>query len=418
MTEHDCQSYRRERKPADGASTLNDRAACPSKRAAGVGAPLRRAVLTGLAGATVLLLPLSARAQAPAPRYGPPPPGYGAPAPRYGAPPPGYGAPAPRYGAPAPGYGAPPAYGYGYRAPYTAPASKDRTPLEIGTLYGVSIAYGAGLGIWLDAEANVKDPGVALIMPAVLGVAAPVGVYFLDQPSMPSGMPASIAAGLALGAGEGVGIASYQFVSADKAHAWGFRGLSRATALGATLGGIGGYALGYYVDPDPQSSVAVSSGAAWGAFLGGAFGYGASKAGVGYGLANDDAGLGGLVGYNVGMAAMAGLTMLYEPSWSQLGWMWAGGGIGAAVSLPVYLFYAGSSSPAKRGLLFTGTAVTLGIIAGGVFSAGSGSSSGVGSAQPDRERGAPGPHRLAVLTSVAPFTVPGGGGLELGGVLF
>jgi hypothetical protein len=379
----------------------------------------RKLRLAGLVGATALSMSFSAAAQAPPPGYGAPAPSYGAPAPGYTPPAPGYGAPAPSYGAPAPGYRPMPGYGappYGYR-PYTAPQSNERTPLEIGTLYGVSVAYGAGLGIWFDAEVDEKDPGVALIMPAVLGVAAPAGVYFLDQPSMPKGMPAAIAAGLALGGGEGVGIASYQFVSAKKADAWGFRGLSRATALGATIGGVGGYALGYFVDPDPQSSVAVTSGAAWGAFIGGAFGYGASKSGIGYGLANDDAGLGGLIGYNLGMAAMAGLTTVYEPTWNQLAWMWAGGGIGAVVSLPVYLLYGGSNST-KRGLLFTGTAVTLGIVAGGVFASGAVGHYSVASAEPDQDDGAPGPNRLAVLTSVAPFTVPGGGGLELGGVLF
>lgn len=382
----------------------------------------RKLELAGFAAAAALLVSFSAAAQAPPPGYGAPAPGYGAPAPApgYGAPAPRYGAPAPSYGAEPPGYRPGPGYGaapYGYRAPYAAPPSKDRTPLEIGVLYGVSVGYGAGLGIWLDAEADVKDPGVALIMPAVLGVAAPVGVYFLDQPSMPKGMPAAISAGLALGAGEGVGIASYQFVSASKADAWGFRGLTRATALGATLGGVGGYALGYFADPDPQSSVAVTSGAAWGAFIGGAFGYGASKLHIGYGRANDSAGLGGLIGYNLGMAAMGALSVVYEPTWNQLAWMWAGGGIGAVVSLPVYLFYGGSDST-KRGLLFTGTAVTLGIAAGGVFASGAVGHYSVASARPDRDHGAPGPHRMAVLTSVAPFTVPGGGGLELGGVLF
>lgn len=255
-------------------------------------------------------------------------------------------------------------------APYVAaPASdKKRSIAEIGTLYGVSVAYGVGVGVWLSNEIGIEDPGVFLIAPAVLGLAAPVGVYALDQPRMDEGLPASIAAGMVIGAGEGVGIAGYQFVTANREDAWGFRGLSRAMALGATLGAVGGYVLGYYQEPPPESSVLVTSGVVWGTLIGSAFGYGSSGAGLDYGMANDSAALGGLIGYNVGLAATAAFSVLTVPSFSQIGWMWAGAGIGAAVSLPVYLFYTGKDSPpAKRGLVFSGTAMSLGLIAGAVF---------------------------------------------------
>jgi len=373
-------------------------------------------LLGTLSGAAALLVAVGASAQAPPPGYGQPAPGYGQPAPGYGQPAPGYGQPAPGYGQPAPGYGQP-APGYGYQQPYPAPTrSTKRTTLEMGFLYGVSAAYGVGLGIWFDAEVGIKDPGVALITPAILGVGAPVGAYFLDDPEMERGMPASIAAGLALGAGEGIGIASYQFVTADKADAWGFRGLSRATALGATLGGIGGYALGYFQAPEPQSSVLVSSSAMWGTAIGAMFGYGASAKGVGYGLANDSAGLGGLIGYNVGMVAAAAVSLVYVPGWSQLGWMWGGAGIGAAVSLPVYLFYAGKDGPpAKRGLLFTATATTLGLAAGAVFASGAAGDYQVGQSQDDETSGAP---AFARLTTITPMAVPGGAGIQLGGLLY
>jgi hypothetical protein len=286
--------------------------------------------------------------------------------------------------------------------------SKKRSPAEIGALYAVSVGYGVGLGIWFSAELGIDDPGVFLIPPAILGIAAPVGVYFLDEPAMPRGMPAAIAAGMLIGAGEGIGIASYQFVSADEEDAWGFRGLSRATALGATLGGIGGYALGYYQEPLPESSVLVTSGTMWGAAIGAMFGYGASAEGIGYGLANDSAGLGGLIGYNIGLAGAAVLSTVVVPSWEQIGWMWAGAGIGAAVSLPVFLFYAGEDTPpAKRGFLFMGTAVTLGVVAGGLF----GSSD-------DLEIGRDDSGASDVSISyIAPFAVDGGLGVAVGGQL-
>jgi hypothetical protein len=299
---------------------------------------------------------------------------------------------------------------------YSPPSSRsrDRTDLEIFSLYGVSAAYGVGIGVWFSAELDVEDPGVFLIPPAVLGVAAPIGVWFLDQPSMPSGMPAAIASGMVIGAGEGIGIASYQFVTADEDDAWGFRGLSRATALGATAGGIAGYAAGYYLEPSPKSSVLMTSSVLWGSTIGALYGYGASEAGVGYGLANDSAGLGGLIGYNVGLAASAALSMVYVPSWDQLAWMWLGGGIGAAVSLPIFLFYAGEDGPpAKRGFLFTATTTTLGIAAGGIFGSDEMDEYEIG-----RDDGNPLAGRWAAVTSFGPMAVDGGAGVQVSGTLF
>ena len=360
-------------------------------------------------GLAALCLTATAAAQG----YGQP--GYGQPQPGYGQPQPGYGQPGygqPTYGQP--GYGQQP--GYGYPAPtYPVPSrSKKRDDVEIGFLYATSVAYGVGTGVWFSSEVGISDPGLFLIPPALLGVAAPVGVYFMDDPEMPRGMPASVAAGMAIGAGEGIGIASYQFVTADEEDAWGFKGLARATTLGATLGGVGGYAVGYYLEPSPKSTLLTTSSVLWGTTIGTMFGYGASEAGVGYGIANDSAALGGLIGYNIGLAAGASSSVLYIPSWEQIGWMWAGGGIGAAASLPVFLFYAGEDSPpAKRGFLFMGTATTLGIAAGAIFASGYADEYEIGS-----EDSAPG-NRFASLTSIAPMALPGGGGgVQIGGILY
>lgn len=314
----------------------------------------------------------------------------------------------------------PPQQPYPQQATPPRPAQSNESSLfELGTLYGTSAGYGVGLGIWLDAEMGVSDPGVSLIAPAVLGVAAPVGVYFLDQPSMPRGEPAAISAGLAIGAAEGLGIAGTQFVNADKADAWGFRGLSRSVAIGATLGGASGYAFGELEEPSPKLSAVVSSGAAWGTLIGASFGYGASPGGVGYGRSNDSAAVGGLVGMNVGLLATAGLSLAVVPSWHQIEGMWEGAGIGAAASLPVFLFYAGKSTPpAKRGLLFTGTAMLLGIVAGGVFSSSEDDpaprAAGARGGAASRDRAA----AFASLTSIVPFPTRGGAGLSLSGVLY
>jgi len=98
------------------------------------------------------------------------------------------------------------------------------------------------------------------------------------------------------------------------------------------------------------------------------FGYGASPSNYSWGRANDWAAVGGLVGYNIGALGAAGLGTAALLSDKQLAWMWAGAGIGAAASLPVFLFYAGDGGPpARRGFVFMGTATTLGIVAGAVF---------------------------------------------------
>ncbi|MFZ5892228.1 MAG: hypothetical protein ACOY0T_14315 [Myxococcota bacterium] len=337
-----------------------------------------------------------------------PPPGYGTP----GAPQQPYGAQqypaqqqpygAQQYPAQQP-YGAQPAYAY--PAYPQSPSERSRSGAEIAALYGVSVAYGVGMGIWIDAELGIKDPAIALITPAVLGIAAPIGVYVADAP-MRRGLPGAIAAGAVIGAGEGLGLASMQFVRAKESDAWGFRGLSRATAIGATLGAAGGFALGYLQRPSPRSSVLLTSSVVWGSAIGSMFGYGASAKNAGYGRSNDQAALGGFIGYNVALVGAGALSMVHIPSTTSLEWMWLGAGIGFAASLPVYALYAGSDSPAKRGLLFSGTMTTLGLVAGGLFTARTTESAEA--RQPT----------FARLTTIAPLAAPGAVGLSAVGELF
>jgi hypothetical protein len=385
---------------------------------------MRGSFLLGLGCACVALgLASSAEAQYPppapgygAPGYGAPPPGYGAPG--YGAPPPGYGAPgygAPGYGAPPPGYGAPgygaPGYGTpGYGAPgYGAPGPKKSTSLEVGFLYVTAAAWGVGTGIWLDAEFGIEDPGLRFILPGVLGVAAPVGVYGLDRAlhKMPEGMPSAIATGMMVGAGEGLGIASYQWVHSDEPNEWGFRGLARAEVLGSTLGGLGGYAFYYLARPVPKDNVLVASSIFWGSIIGSEFGAGASNGA--WSQTNDSMSLGGLVGFNVALAGAGALATVWTPSWNQLGWMWGGLGLGTALSLPVYIFYAGSDHDARRGLIFQGVAGTLGLAAGALI--GTPDKPGAMVENDDHPK-------FARLLGGGLFPVPGGAGVQAFGQLW
>jgi hypothetical protein len=287
------------------------------------------------------------------------------------------------------------------------PVRRERTRLEIGALYATSVAYGVGLGVWVSAEAGFDDPGIFLIPPAVLGVAAPVGVYFFDRPKLKRGVPSAVATGALIGAGEGLGIWSYQHVSASDEDEWSFKTLARVEALSSTLGAAGGLALGYLQAPSPKSSLLMSSSVVWGTAIGSMFGYGATSAGQGYGKSNDGAALGGLIGFNVGLAASAGLSTVYIPSYKSLGGMWLGAGLGFAASLPIYLLYARDGGPpAKRGLIFSGVATTLGIGAGAVFTWDS-----QDSASRDAEP------RFARVHGFVPFMLENGAGLSVAGEL-
>ena len=111
---------------------------------------------------------------------------------------------------------------------------RERTSLEIGALYGVSAAYGVGMGVWVSSEAGIEDPGLFLIPPAILGVGGPVGVFLFDRLAKPKrGVPAAIATGALIGAGEGLGVWSYQHVTSKKEDEWSFKALARSEALGA-----------------------------------------------------------------------------------------------------------------------------------------------------------------------------------------
>ncbi len=326
---------------------------------------MRSSLLLGLTTALSLVTFAGATAAQPGPQ-----PGYGGP-PGYG-PPAGYGGP-PGYGPP-PGYGAPPGYGpptgYAYPPPGAPPppGPQRASGLEMGYLYAASAAWGVGTGIWIDALANVGDPGLMAIAPVVFGLAAPATVFVLDRTTnIPRGLPSSIATGMLLGAGEGFGIAGYNHVKAYDDNTWGFKGLSTAGFIGATVGGGAGAALYFVGHPSPKTNIFLASSAFWGAAIGTELGGGASN-GSWTTYANDGMALGGLIGFNVLAAGAGALSTVWIPSYNQLGWMWGGYAVGTVASLPVYIFYAAAPDyDPRRGLIFQGVAGTLGLVAGALL---------------------------------------------------
>jgi hypothetical protein len=253
----------------------------------------------------------------------------------------------------------------------------------MSTLYITSAMYGAGIGIWIDAEiwpdVDDVDPGLALIAPIGFGAAAPITVWAIDsfafRRGMPEGMPSAIASGFLIGAGEGLGIAGYQWVTADcpapdadppDCDEWGFRGLARAEVVGATVGGAAGVGAYYLLKPYPETNVMWTSSIFWGTIVGSFFGGGASNGD--WGQANDGVALGGLIGFNVGLAGAVGASIFWTPSWNQLGWMWGGFAIGTAAGALVYPFYlAAEDADPRTGLIVQGITGIVGLGMGVAF---------------------------------------------------
>jgi hypothetical protein len=234
-------------------------------------------------------------------------------------------------------------------------------------LYVTAAAWGVGTGIWLDALFEIEDPGLRFILPGILGIAAPVAVFLADRPAMPEGLPSAIAAGMIIGAGEGLGIASTQWVTSEEENEWGFKGLATSEFIGSTVGGVGGGLFYYFLKPHPKNNVFLTSSVFWGSLIGSEFGGGASESFALWGDTNDSVAVGGLIGFNVALVGAAGLSAFWTPSWDQIGWMWGGLAIGSVITAPVYIFYAGSDYDPRRGLIFQGVAGTLGLAAGALI---------------------------------------------------
>jgi len=321
---------------------------------------------------------------APAPQPAPPPAGqqpYPQPAPvppaqPYPQPyPPPAGQPYPQPYPPA-GQPYPPPYPQPYPPPYAQPQpyppygqypqpqparpqmSKYRSPGEMAYLYGIGAAYGFGTGMWIDSVINVTDPGIWVITPIALAAAAPIGAYVWDRTDeLPRGVPSSIATGLLLGGIEGIAIdgLQWQLTGNGGPSTWHYSTQTSVTFLTATAGGVGGWAFGEWLRPDPRSLGLIGSGAGFGSLFGILFG-----AGVASGDWKSGSAVWGFAGYNAGIVATGVLSTVYTPSWQTLKYLWIGDILGTLATTPVYLFYIGSSADPRHGLI----ANSLGGLAG------------------------------------------------------
>ena len=267
--------------------------------------------------------------------------------------------------------------------PYAPTGRPVSSPLEIGFLYATAAAWGVGTGIWIDAEISAAtkkdiDPAAAIIAPAILGVGAPLGVFAADRiprSPMSAGLPSAIAGGMIIGAAEGFGVWGQTMVTnaCDSSAAPigctgqpGFAELGRAVFIGSTLGGVAGGVGYYFLKPSPKTNMFLMSAAVWGAVSGSFMGGGVSDEGSKWEETNDFVSSGGIIGMNIYLAAAAGASFFWKPSWSQIGGMWAGYAIGTVLSTPIYFAYIDSGDP-RRGLIAQSLVGTLGIVGGALL---------------------------------------------------
>ena len=354
--------------------------------------PTATATATPTATATVPALPPTATATVPPP---PPPPTATVTAP----PPP------PTATTTAPPPPPPPTATTTATAPPPPPPPTDKTKNpnrradgEVDYLYATSAAFGVTMGAWIDtlgpcspnnkdiAGKNVCDPGISLVAPLLLGAAFPLGFFLWDNfypGGMHKGVPSSIGTGLIIGALEGLGVAGANYAIAGPEtviengqpdhNRWGSDGIMTSIVVGSALGGIGGYAFGEAVRPDPRRIALVASGAGWGAMMGALFGGGAAdsdSSSIGQGAL-----VGNLVGINVGLATTGILAAVgYDPSWNALKYMWMGAGIGIVATSPIYLIYAATNSKdtngnslANHGMVANSFGMLAGIVIAGIL---------------------------------------------------
>lgn len=237
-------------------------------------------------------------------------------------------------------------------------------------LYGTGLAYGIGVGSWIDILAKAQDPGVIAIAPILFGAGIPAGFFLWDYiDTFRPGVPASLATGLWLGFLEGVAISGTQVALSSPDRRWDLPTAASITFATTTAGGVGGFFFGRWLEPDPRGVAFIAEGMGWGAATGLMMGIGASADGKGSSekSSGDGAAVGTLLGANLGIAATATMVIAgYQPSWNAQKWMWLGYTVGAAAPSFLYLFYIGQNDKdPKHGLV----ANALGGVAGLTFAA-------------------------------------------------
>lgn len=234
------------------------------------------------------------------------------------------------------------------RPPAMAPR---RGGFDAVTLYGSTMAYGAALGLWVDAIATLDDPSTAPWLPALGATAGAVTAWAIDRRPVPAGLVASVNAGLVAGTLIGAGLAT----ELTSGRPWREAPLASSVMLGGATLGLGlGVALGLWWRPRPGAGAFVVSGSVWGTALGLVTGIATQS--------DRHIGIFALSGTVVGAAAAMITSGALEPTPAQSRWLDLGALGGGLLGLGLGLLLFDSSTPPASRMAVT----ELGMIGGGV----------------------------------------------------
>jgi hypothetical protein len=231
--------------------------------------------------------------------------------------------------------------------PQVRASDRPRSASEMPFLYASGLGVGVGTGIALDGLFKIKDVGLQLVLPTLLGAAGALGVFLWDEnATLHRGVPGATSLGTGLGFGLGMGINLAQFVLADtKDSEWSFGARGAVTWLTTVGGAVGGYFFGDFVRPNPKSLTFIASGTGWGTSAGLMLGAGLSGRNSSWDDTKKPLAWGGIFGYAIGTIGIGALDFAWTPSMQTQKYMWAGYGVGAgAFGLVGTVLYAASDS--------------------------------------------------------------------------
>lgn len=136
-----------------------------------------------------------------------------------------------------------------------------RTSTEMAQLYVAAAAYGIGTGLWLAVQTEPESVAAVTLPTLALGVAAPVGVYLLDDHStLRYGTPTAILSGLTVGLTQGALWTTYYQAQARAEDEFTGRTMATLVWLPTTLGAVAGGVLGETFGTTPGRAELVAAG--------------------------------------------------------------------------------------------------------------------------------------------------------------
>ena len=240
-----------------------------------------------------------------------------------------------------------------------ARAGNERTTDEIVSLYGSSIVYGVGTGLWLDAHTQPSSAAGGILPLILFSGAAVGGVATLDiGHPLHYGVAQSATSGLYLGFEEGLLLSLWNQSLSDNNSHWQGTTVADVMWTLSTLGAVGGGLLGNSLGATPGRASFVGSTGLWAGVLGG-------FAAAAFTSSNTDPGPNALLAANVGLGAgtLAGLFAAGpgSPSIARVRFLDLGGIGGGLVAGGLYAAAANGNGNTQAGFGVTALGVAAGL---------------------------------------------------------